>query len=142
MKFAPKYLDQFYRVADTIFTEYSTLSKSHFEIGKYVESPLQADAVIQLMNIWVRGIDKLLQIIKDNYGVSSSKYRQMYSQRGCTYDEWYYLLNNDLEEEDYLNTPAFIFTKTFSKELRKRRFQDFQYTPKYYKSFILSHDLV
>ncbi len=95
------------------------------------------------MDIWVRGVDKLISLIKGSTKTDiNSKVAQLYAVRGISYDEYYYLFSDNLTEEEYLKTPAYLFTKTYSKDLRQRRFGNYEFTPEFYKEYILTLDIV
>jgi len=111
-------------------------------LGEYLDISIAPEKLILIMDIWVKGIDKMIQLLKESKtDFLQKKIDRLYSQRGITYDEFYYLTLSNLEEEMYMETPAYLFTKTFSKELRDRRYGNLEYNLVDYKHFITSFDL-
>lgn len=143
MGFSQKYIDQFNQTATEICNKHFNVDQNEINIGKNIDSPYPPEAIIEVVQLWVNSIDKLLRIAKETSpSTYSQKFVQLYAQRAITYDEFYYLFSENINEEDYLKTPAYVFTKTYTKDLRRRRFQDFEFSPASYKKFILSLDTV
>jgi hypothetical protein len=116
---------------------------SGIDIGTFLDCPYPAKAIIESVDLWVKGIDKLLKLAEETNPIAySSQFVELYKERGITYEEYYYLFSDNISEEEYLRTPAYLFTKTFSKDLRSRKFRDYEFTPESYKNFILSLDIV
>ena len=142
MGFNVSYIRQYQSVVDSICDRYLA-NQSGIDIGTYLECPYPPKAVIESVDLWVKGIDKLLKLAEETNPVAySSQFVELYKERGITYEEYYYLFSDNISEEEYLRTPAYLFTKTFSKDLRSRKFRDYEFTPESYKNFILSLDIV
>ena len=137
MAFSSSYISSFYKEADQVLNSYVTDEKDGLFLGEYTTSSCSPKAIIEIMNIWVERIDKLLALVEHTEG-RSPKYISLYAERGITFDEFYYLFSSHITEEEYLQTPAFLFTKTFSKDLRDRQFHGWEYSEKSYVDFILS----
>ncbi len=140
MGFNEKYIQTFLHKARPICEIRNEESTS--PIGMHLLCPYSPENIIQVMDIWVQGVEQLLQLVRSSRSIHDPRYRALYKERGITYDEYYYLFQDTLDEEKYGEIPAFIFTKIFSKDLRNRRFKDFEYTPESYKRYILSLHIV
>ncbi len=142
MRFNEKYIQNFYKVANEICEKHYPNAVDDIDVGYHVSTPYDANVFVEVVEVWVSTIEKLLNLIEELEGKDSVKYTKLYSQRCITYKEYYYLFTDFVNENEYFKTPAYLFTKTFSKELKKRRFKDFEYSLESYKTFILSLDTV
>lgn len=142
MGFNTSYIRQYQSVVDSICDHHLPAFQG-IEIGTHLECPYPPEAIIEAVDLWVKGVEKLLKLAEETSPTSySAQFVQLYKERGITYEEYYYLFSENITEAEYLKTPAYLFTKTFSKDLRSRRFRDFEFTPESYKNFILSLDIV
>src|SRR5258706_1680100 len=129
MGFNDIYIRQFHKVAESICAKYS-YADDDIEIGEFLTCPFPPEAIKEVVDIWVTGIEKLLRLTEDTSStVYSIQFTELYRHRGITFDEYFYLFSDTLSEEEYLKTPAYIFTKSYSMQLRNRRFTDFEYSP-------------
>jgi len=143
MSFHPTYLKSFFTQIDQIIhdKEYKS-SKESFYLGECIDSSVSLDQLVQIMDLWIVGIEKMILLLKDSKTYNlEKKIERLYTQRGISYNEFFYLTKSTLEEEEYLKYPAFRFTKTYSKELRERRFGHLAFSPDDYKRFIISYNL-
>ncbi len=142
MGFSEKYVQSFYKIANQICDQSQHVKGEQIEVGTYLKSPHVAETVVEVVKVWVALVEKLLKQVSALDGGKSPRYEAIYNERCITYDEYYYLFTDNISEDDYLKTPAYLFTKTFTKDLKKRRFKDFEYTLESYKAYILSLDTV
>ncbi len=141
--FKQEYVSEFFKRADQVCAKYLDMQERGFEIGEHMVCPIPARAILEVMEIWVRNVDKLIDLVSSNRGEKySEQFIGLYQQRGITYGEYYYLFDDALEEEEYPEFPVFIFTKTYTKHLKRKRFKSFEYTENSYKEFVLSFDIV
>ena len=94
------------------------------------------------MKIWVNGVDRVIDLISETEDHENRKVNELYRHRGITYAEYYYLFSNQIPEEDFFQYPAYIYTRTYSKDHRIRRFGHLEYSPDSYKTFILQQELI
>ncbi len=142
MGFSDIYLSHFHSIAQKICEKDPFFTASGIEIGECLSCPYSPEVIIEVLNVWVRGIDKLLKLSEESSSQPHNQhFIEMYGNRGITFNEYYYLFSDELTEEDYLKTPAYIFTRTYTRDLRKRRFSDFEFTPASFKKFILGYEI-
>jgi len=131
MSLHPIYIKRFYAAADEIVTQEEELTcDKNITIGKIIG---------KVMDAWVNGIDKLIKLLEEsNFIDLDHKKLELYKERVFTYSEFYYLTLNTLDESELGKIPAYTYTKTFSNDLRNKRFGNLKFTPNDYKEYILS----
>lgn len=143
MAFHHKYLNSFYLRAGDILEKYAQQQSDDLEIGEFALPPYPDEAIIEVMDSWVSGVDHLLTLSKNQSHLSLDKrYAALYQERGITYNEYYYLFSSHINNEDYINTPAFLFTQTYSDDQRAQRFGNMTFSPENYSNYILSLEIV
>ena len=142
IQFNKNYLSRFYQYSDKFIAEEIYANTNIFQIGTSHGSKLSTELLIRMMESWVGGINRLLGVKQQLSDAYDKTYNALFLQRGVTYSEYYYLTNDSLEESEYLNTPVYIFTSTYSKDQRDRIFGNLEFSPEAYRNFILSYDLV
>lgn len=141
MSFSEKYQKQFYHVADQIVEKYVVQGDNTLCLGNLIDDRLPPEVYIDIMDVWVTGIEKLL-CLSHSMKDGEKMYTQLYTQRGITYMEYYYLFSKHLSEEQWSDYPAYLFTKTYTEDHRSMRFNHLTYCPKDYVTFICSFDLL
>lgn len=141
MSFNPAFTNGFWKYINTHFPS-SNKDQSQIVLGTFVNPSYSPAYMIKIMEVWVRCIEKMMQLILESEAPDAKGKRNMlYNERGITYAEFYYLTIDPDDEKLFHTSPAYIYTKTFSKALRHKRFQHLEYTPESYKDFILDTSL-
>ena len=143
MSFSQPYLQQFYSIAEQIISNSTPQNTDDVIVGSYMKSNLKPEVVIKILDVWVQNIEKLLNLtLTQNLEDSEKQYGILYKERGITYKEFYYLFSKNISEEKYTEYPVFMFTNTYSEDLKNRRYGDLTYSLEDYVSFISEFDLV
>ena len=78
------------------------------------------DGLVECMSLWTKRMDYYLHIIisleKDRY---SANYRNVFYERGITYQEYFSLFDTDIEEIDFHHYPVFEFLQIQSNAQRR-----------------------
>ncbi len=143
MSFDSKFIEQFYQLAEKIAEKELDFNNDSFHIGDMAFSNILNPIVIKVIEAWVKKVDQLLELVLEiNNGKVTNQYISLYKERGITYDEFYYLFSQHLNEEEYHKTPAYIFTHTYSQDHRAKKFAHLEYTPQSYVQWIMNLQLV
>ena len=141
--FHKDYILHFIKGANAICSEERQKVLKGIVLGRYERSPFSFDTINKVLSLWVQGIDRLIVLsLSAGDKPNSARIAKLYEQRGIHYEEFYYLVNDQVPQEEYTKTPAFIFTKVFSKDQRKRKFGHLSFREEDFLDFILPLDIV
>ena len=85
--------------------------KDSVQAGNILVSSVK-QAIVSYMNLYVSRMDKILEVYNSVADKKhDNKYLFMFSRRGFTFKEYFFLFDGNIKEEDYKHFPIFNFLK-------------------------------